>query len=40
MRMADNIEKLLDYLPCEEIDSLKIMQNYLSEYRQFIRDRD
>jgi hypothetical protein len=25
MRMTDNIEKLLDFLPCEEGDSLKIL---------------
>lgn len=37
-RMAGNIEKLFSYMPYEEVESLKLFQNYLSEYREFIRD--
>ncbi|CDW73876.1 UNKNOWN [Stylonychia lemnae] len=40
MRMADNVEKLFEYLPVEEIDTLKLAQNYMAEYRLFIRDKD
>lgn len=40
MRMADNIEKLFEYLPCEELDTLNLGQNYLGEYRLFIREKD
>ena len=40
MRMADNIEKLFDYLPADETDTLKLAQSHMAEYRQFIRDKD
>lgn len=37
-RMTSNIEKLFDYMPYEEIDSLKLFQAYLEEFKDFLRE--
>ena len=37
-RTCLNIEKLFDFMPYEEVDTLKLVQTYLDEFKQFIRD--
>lgn len=37
--MANNIDKLLEYLPFDEFDTLKLTLSYLQEFRTFIKEK-